>query len=64
MIEQPNWQAVVNDLLKNRTQLKLSEQTGIPQSTISDLKRGVKKKRLPFESGAKLLNLLNKTPQA
>lgn len=64
MIEKPNWQVVVNDLLENRTQLQLSKQTGIPQSTISDLKRGVEKKRLPFESGAKLLNLLNKTPQA
>lgn len=64
VIEEPNWQKVINELLKGITQKELKEMTGVPQSTISDLKNGNGKKRLSFENGRKLLNALHiKTAQ-
>lgn len=59
MIEEPNWQEVMSDLLNGITQKELKEITGVPQSTISDLKNGNGKKRLSFENGRKLLNALH-----
>lgn len=55
-IEKPNWQTIIPDLLENRKQTELSELTGVPQSTISDLKNGRGKVRLSFENGRALLN--------
>lgn len=58
MKEKPNWQEVINQLLQNRTQKELSKITGVPQSTISDMKNGKPKKRLPYDSGIALLKVL------
>ena len=53
----PNWQEVVNELLRTRTQKELSKEVGISQGTISEMKNGATKRRLTYESGNALLEL-------
>lgn len=60
MLERPNWQEIVQKLLETRTQKELSKETGISQSTISEINQGAKKERLTFQSGTALISLYNK----
>lgn len=50
-----NWTDIVQDLLKNRTQIELQEITGVHQGVISDLKSGKPKPQLTYINGAALI---------
>ena len=50
-----NWNSIVRDLLRDRTQTELSNITGVHQGVISDLKRGLPKPNLTYSYGAALL---------
>ncbi|MDH2272973.1 helix-turn-helix transcriptional regulator [Moraxella porci] len=63
MLKKPDWQKIVEKLLEKRTQKELSEETGISQGTISEIKRGSKKERLSYQTGVSLLTLYDKDMQ-
>jgi hypothetical protein len=50
-----DWTAIVQDLLRDRTQVELQEITGVHQGVISDLKRGLPKPHLTYVNGAALI---------
>lgn len=50
-----DWTAIVQDLLRGRTQTELQEITGVHQGVISDLKRGLPKPHLTYINGAALV---------
>lgn len=54
---QPNWEVVVNELLKTRTQADLAEMVGVAQQQISNLKNGNRGKNISYTLGYDLLSL-------
>ncbi len=50
-----DWTAIVQDLLKGRTQTELQKITGVHQGVISDLKSGKPKPHLTYLNGAALI---------
>lgn len=50
-----DWTAIVQDLLRDRTQTELQAITGVHQGVISDLKRGLPKPHLTYINGAALI---------
>lgn len=59
MPKNPNWTQIVRDLLKEYTQVELSEKTGISQSVISDINCGKPKKRISYDYGVALVKPTN-----
>ena len=55
MPKNPNWTQIVRDLLKEYTQVELSEKTGVSQSVISDINCGKPKKRISYDYGVALV---------
>jgi len=49
-----DWTLIIRDLLENQTQVELSRKTGVHQSVISDLFRGLLKPNLSYAYGKAL----------
>lgn len=56
----PNWQTIVNDLLKKQNQTELAKKLGVAQQQISNLKIGSRGKNIGYTLGYDLLELHSK----
>lgn len=59
MAQSIDWTIIVRDLLEHHTQVELSKITGVHQSVISDLYRGMPKPQLTYTYGKALLDAHN-----
>lgn len=55
-MSKPNFNSIVNDLLRFSTQAQLEKDTGVDQATISRLKNGHQVKRLTYTNGDALIS--------